>query len=181
VGALRYGLSADAHAELVRHPHVLLLEQSLHYTLRRLSASLHIAEVTPLHERDDAEQRRALARTYHDLCNELERIGLVCSRQADQAPPVLVEAAIEHPAGESDQLAVQASAGAPEFLGAADDPALDLIATSAEESFVIFRLETDRYIEAYAAACGYAIDRARADFPATWWTGRGERSSSEGS
>ena len=47
VGLLRYGLSPDRHGRIVRDPQLLLLEQSLHYSLQQLSSSLHIPNVEP--------------------------------------------------------------------------------------------------------------------------------------
>jgi hypothetical protein len=170
VGALRYGLSPEGHPSLVRHPHLLLLEQALHYTLRRLSASLHIVEVPEIDV--GAAEREVLAARYGELCAELEGLGLTSSRQlARRAAPVLVDAAIERAAGDHQPALALSGAAVPDDTGAASDPALDLESSSAEDAYVVFRLETDRYLEAYAAACGYPIELARADFPAAWWTG----------
>jgi hypothetical protein len=51
------------------------------------------------------------------------------------------------------------------------DPALDLASSSPAAAYITFRLETDPHIAAYAAACGYPISIARADYETTWWIG----------
>ncbi|MBC8078443.1 MAG: hypothetical protein H7Y32_20365, partial [Chloroflexales bacterium] len=89
IGLVRYGLSPDRHADLVQHPDVLLLEHALHYSLRRLTASMHIA---PLNEPDNADNQH-IATVFATLCDDLEQMGLVTARAAASQPvPVLVEA-----------------------------------------------------------------------------------------
>ncbi len=186
VGLLRFGLSPDRHRGLVRHPQLLLLEQSLHYSLRRLSASLHI----PVVERaeHEAERRRLLA-DYQGLCDALEGLGLVAARSVATAPvPVLVgsETTDTDPVsdgapgqgqgqgqgqGGNGQRSVAGAsftyAGEPELL----DPALDLSSDSPVEAYITFRLETDPHIAAYAIACGYTVEEAKCDSETTWWVG----------
>lgn len=161
VGLLRYGLSPDAHRELVYHPQLLLLEQALHYSLRRLSASLRAA---PPAQPASAQLRAQLAQEYARLCDEIEAIGMLSARSSARRPvPALVEAAIEAP----DGTLPRSSPGASK----AEDPALDLSSASPVDAFEVFRLETDPYIAAYAAANGYSVEAARADYPSVWWSG----------
>ncbi len=178
VGLLRYGLSPDRHPTIVRHPQLLLLEQALHYSLRRLSASLHI----PVVERaDHGAGRRRLLADYQRLCDALEGLGLVAARSLDTAPvPVLVATEMTNPDGEHGQGLGQGAAwtgpvageqvtyaGEPDLL----DPALDLTSNSAVEAYLTFRIETDPHIAAYAATCGYTVEDARCDSETTWWVG----------
>ncbi len=166
VGLLRYGLSPDRHSEIVRNPQLLLLEQSLHYSLRRLTASLHIP---PLPELQEDVERQKLAKVYSTLCRDLEHLGLTpACAVALQPVPVLVDTDITPDSNTtvSPEAAVTYS-GEPVVL----DPALDLASRSAEEAYLVFRLETDPHIAAYAAACGYPIEVARADYETTWWVG----------
>lgn len=171
VGLLRYGLSPDAHPTVVRNPQLLLLEQSLHYSLRRLSTSLHIP---PIPQPEERAERRRLAAGYRVLCDELEQIDLVpACAVATQPVPVLVDTDMT-PTGDGTQPDSPVDgAGAVTYAGqpVVLDPALDLVSSSALEAYVIFRLETDPHIAAYAAACGYPIEAARADYETTWWIG----------
>ena len=145
LGLVRYGLSPDRHADLVQHPDVLLLEHALHYSLRRLTTSMHIA---PILEADDDEQ--CLAEDFERLCGDLEQIGLVSARMAASQPvPVLVEVG-----------------DAPMRGG---DPALDQSSDTPLAAYTAFRRETDPLIAAYAHTSGYSVDTARAAFKANWW------------
>lgn len=171
VGALRYGLSPDRHGEIVRNPQLLLLEQSLHYSLSRLSASLHIAALERV---EDEGERRQRAAEYEYLCDKLAELGFVSARSVARTPtPVLVAADAE---GDPDagQVArphttdgVFTYAGEPDLL----DPALDLASDSPLDAYVAFRLETDPHIAAYATACGYALEEASRSSETTWWVG----------
>ena len=170
-GLLRYGLSPDRHPEIVRNPQLLLLEQALHYSLRRLSASLHVSVVNP----DIAAVEHQLVAEHRQVCRSLEQLGLVsaCATPA-QPVPVLVETdiATNRPAGQQD-LSAPLSGGARTYEGEplSLDPALDFTAASPVEAYIVFRLETDPYLAAYAAACGYPLEVARASYETTWWVG----------
>ncbi|CAA9215633.1 MAG: hypothetical protein AVDCRST_MAG26-300 [uncultured Chloroflexia bacterium] len=178
VGLLRYGLSTERHATIVFNPQLLLLEQSLHYSLRRLSASLHIP---PIERPGRRAEEQGLAAEFAKLCDELERIGLVSAR-ASVAVPVLLGSAISTDPGEDGEAPSTAMEEAFTYTGEPDllDPALDLTSNDPVESYIVFRLETDPRIAAYAAASGYRIEDARADYPTSWWTGgnRAARTSS---
>ncbi len=171
VGLLRYGLSPDRHKTIVRNPQLLLLEQSLHYTLRRLSASLYIPAIENGDHNTTAED---LQRTFNTICDELEELGLTSARSMAARPvPVLVDTAVspdDVPPAPSLSTATDTTVtyeGTPEVM----DPALDLHSDSAVESYTTFRRATDPYIAAYARASGYAIEAARADYETTWWVG----------
>lgn len=171
VGSLRYTLSPDRHATIVRNPQLLLLEQSLHYSLRRLSASLHIP---PVEQHPAQLARPHLAAVFSTLCDDLEHLGLVSARTVASNPvSVLVDTAVSPAAGSALPLTTPASDGAVTYDGEPDvlDPALDLRSESALESYITFRVATDPYIAVYASACGYAIEAARADYKTTWWVG----------
>lgn len=169
VGLLRYGLSPERHPEVVANPQLLLLEQTLHYSLRRLSASLHIPPIAQL-ERQAEEQR--LVAEFARLGAEVERIGLVAAR-GRVAVPVLVGVETATDPGAAGPAPTTAQAEAVTYRGEAAllDPALDLRGTSPVEAYLVFRLETDPQLAAYAAASGYRLDAARADYPTRWWTG----------
>lgn len=170
VGLLRYSLSPDEHRTLVYHPHLLLLEHTLHYSLRRLSAALQFLLPQP---HDSPELRAQLAGEYAKLCDEIEAIGMLSARSSARRPvPALLEAAIETPldsAGAASGARMDHYA-APSTAAVAD-PALDLSSQSPVEAFVVFRLETDPYIATYALASGYTMADARADYPSAWWSG----------
>jgi hypothetical protein len=173
VGTLRYGLSVDAHPDTVQHPHLLLLEQSLHFSLNQLSASMHTGQQGPSAE---AARQREYAAAFATLCAEVEAIGLVSARrQRSPAVPVLVKSDAEddRPDEQAGRAALVAEAftfdGHPPIL----DPALDLGSRSSEAAFVVFRAQTDPLLEAYAAACSYDIADARATSATHWWTGKG--------
>ncbi len=188
VGLLRYGLSPDTHADMVRDPQLLLLEQALHYSLRRLNASLTITEAD---EEVITKGRAHLEEEYNLQCDQLEVLGLVSSRMKATKPvAVLVESALEtnpdetapthqsfiregevttsgvnvtkvtnsNPSTTTDPLALL-------------DPALDLHSSSALDAFVVFHSETDPYLSAYANACGYSLEAATADQQSSWWVG----------
>jgi len=190
VGLLRYGLSPDEHADMVRDPQLLLLEQSLHYSLRRLNASLTISETE---EEIITKERPHLEAEYNRICDQLEALGLVSSRQKATTPvPVLVEASVEtdpdeappeHDAFVEDgevtahaENEAPSSAEHPEVADLHDplnllDPALDLQSSSALDAYVVFRAETDPYLAAYANACGYSLEAATVDQQTSWWVG----------
>lgn len=170
VAALRYGLAPDDHRDVVRNPQLLLLEQSLHYSLRRLGASMHLGAIEQA--AGEAEHRR-YAEEYEWLCGELEALGLVSARASRDAVPVLVSADAEGAADGERQRDRPATNGAYTYTGEPDllDPALDLSSTSSLGAYIAFRRETDPYIAAYAAASGYALDEARRDYGTIWWVG----------
>ena len=167
VGRCRYGLSPDKHGAIVRNPQLVLLEQSLLYALRRLSASLHIPEIRREDALPEDDQLRA---DYERICAELEELGLTSSRQLDSAPiaPIL-DSSVDDPArdedGDDDDTGHRANTravGGREAQGVGD-PAYDDTATSPDAAYLAFRCETDPHIVAYAVACGYPIDEARRD------------------
>jgi signal transduction histidine kinase len=96
VGQCRYGLSPDRHGGVVRNPQVVLLEQSLLYALRRLSASLHIPEVR--HE-GTAEGCAAIEADFARICRELHDLGLTSALDLDSEPvaPILDASARSSP------------------------------------------------------------------------------------
>jgi len=169
VGLLRYGLAPERHADLVRNPQLLLLEQALGYSLRRLADSLHSP---PVAAAAGAAERRRLAAEYAGLCADLEGLGLASARQVAARPvPALVA-----PAGTGDADAgtgpdpaggVATYAGEPDVL----DPALDFTSDSPVAAYVAFRLATDPYLAAYAAASGYTVAQAGATDETGWWVG----------
>lgn len=178
VGLLRYGLAPERHAALVRNPQLLLLEQALGYSLRRLADSLHSP---PVAGAAGPPERRRLAAEYAGLCADLEGLGLASARQ-DAARPV---PALVAPAGTGDADAPAAAdpradpagsvatyAGEPDIL----DPALDFISDSPVAAYVAFRLATDPYLAAYAEASGYTLAQAGATDATGWWVGDGATS-----
>jgi len=173
VGLLRYGLAPERHADIVRNPQLLLLEQALGYSLHRLADSLHSPPPTGA---AGAPERRRLEAEYVELCAALEGLGLVSARQ-DAARPV---PALVAPAGTADATGdtgagarpgsagdVATYAGEPDIL----DPALDFTADSPVAAYVAFRLATDPYLAAYAAASGYTVAQAGATDATGWWVG----------
>jgi hypothetical protein len=169
VSILRYSLSVDQHPDTVNNPHLLLLEQSLHYSLNQLSQSIH---VTQSEAASDDGQRYAAA--YAHVCDVMEQIGLKSSRlQHASAVPVLVESEAEEPGDDGN--AAQGVRAAETFAYNGDpnvlDPALDLASATPEQAYAVFRQQTDPRIEAYALACGYGIEEARASTATTWWKG----------
>jgi hypothetical protein len=170
VGLLRYGLSPDRHGDVVRNPQLLLLEQSLHYSLRRLGASLHIPPLPPMKH----QQHEQLAATYDTICRDLESLGLVSAGSvAHQPVPVLVDTDLSPPVSPNGSPIMKQADRAVTYGGqpVVLDPALDLVSSSPVDAYMTFRLETDPHILAYAEACGYPIDVARADYETTWWIG----------
>jgi hypothetical protein len=192
VGLLRYGLSPDRHGGIVRDPQLLLLEQSLHYSPQQLSSSLHIPNV----ERgaDEAERRR-LADNYRRLCAELEQLGLVSALSVAKNPvPAIVESSVyaeedgagagrrggqarrpatdtadrARPRSPDSATAGDGPAAAPGADGGTLDPALDLTAASPVSAYIAFRLETDPFIAAYAAASAFTVEEARRDYETGW-------------
>ncbi len=185
---LRYCLSPDVHPDMVRDPQLLLLEQSLHYSLRRLNASLTISDSQ---EEIITKNRAHLTEEYNRMCAQLEALGLTSSRQKATTPvPVLVDAAMEEapnepkerqdPAIEAGTVTTQppSTGDHPEVPDGSDplellDPALDLQSKSALDAFLVFHAETDSYLSAYAQACGYTVQTATADQQTSWWVGAG--------
>jgi hypothetical protein len=172
IGLLRYGLSPERHAELVRNPQVLLLEQVFGYSLRRLSTSLHSSPVPP----DDEEAtRRRYSEDFAHLCDELEELGLVSARQrADRPVPVLAQAGrhpdLADPVGDEDAFAARPIATVDQ--ADARDPALDLASESPVAAYSAYRLATDLHIAAYAAASGYTLEEATGTDDSVWTIGR---------
>jgi hypothetical protein len=188
VALLRYGLSPDTHADMVRDPQLLLLEQALHYSLRRLNASLTISEAE---EEIITKGRAHLEEEYNRLCDQLEALGLTSSRMKATTPvAVLVESALETNPDETapthQSFVSQGEVSTPGVNVTATtnsrpsitadslsllDPALDLQSASALDAFVVFHAETDPYLVAYANACGYTLEAATADQQTSWWVG----------
>jgi Ion channel len=162
VGQCRYGLSPDRHGGVVRNPQLALLEQSLLYALRRLSASLHIPNI----EREDtADGCAALAADFEQICRDLDRLGLVSALDAASAPvaPIL-DASADDPArdqGDDESRAQRGRRANGAFDWGVGDPAYDDTAPSPTEAYITFRQETDPHLQAYASACGYTLDEAR--------------------
>lgn len=171
VTTLRYGLSPQAHSDIVTNPQVLLLEQALHYSLRRLNASRH---VPPLATPDPHSERRRLVREYIVLCRDLAQLGLTPARGADRGVPVLVATETAESTEETEPETTVRAEETFDYTGDPDilDPALDLSSESPLEAFVVFRMETDTCIAAYATVSGYDLQTARADHTTSWWTGR---------
>ncbi|HEY8599664.1 MAG TPA: potassium channel family protein [Thermomicrobiales bacterium] len=166
IGLLRYGLSPERHDDLVHNPQVLLLEQSFSYSLRRLTVSLHTSladsSAEPLQQ---GEYHEAFAR----LCDELERLGLVSSRQRSEHPvsvlaqgaPDMDTAAVATDEPPADTARLQRESGT-------YDPAFDQNSGTASEAYIAFRVATDRHIAAYAASSGYTIAEALHSDEAAW-------------
>ena len=172
VGLLRYGLSPDRHARVVHHPRLLLLEQALHYSLRRLSASLH----TPSHEDVGAPDRERARAEFEAHCAELEELGMVSARSLATTPvPALAGADV--PAGETDDDRRPAPRvnGPVRHAGREGlrDPALDDAAVSPLAAYLAFRRATDPHLAAYAASCAYPLEQARAAGRTSWRAGTG--------
>lgn len=162
VGQCRYGLSPDRHGGVVKNPQAALLEQSLLYALRRLSASLHIPDI----EREESAERGAqLAADYRRICCELDRLGLVSALALDSAPVAPIrDASADDPSRGREERAIRGSGRTTERgARSVGDPAYDETAPSPTEAYVTFRRETDPHLLAYALACGYALDEMRQD------------------
>jgi len=173
VGLLRYGLAPERHADMVRNPQLLLLEQALGYSLRRLADSLHSA---PVARPADAPERRRLAAEYARLCADLEGLGLVSARQVAARPVPALVAPAGTAGGDGDGDAGAGAAplgGVATYAGEPDvlDPALDFSADLPVAAYVAFRLATDPYLAAYAAAAGYTVAQAGATDETGWWVG----------
>lgn len=160
VSLLRYGLSPNQHADIVDNPQLLLLEQTVHYSLRRLNASCHIGAAD--YQSGDAHVT-ALAADFDRICDDLEALGLVSAR-AGAAAAVPAFATERAPASERPRAAGLAAARASDTF----DPALDLRTASPAGAYVAFRLATDPYISAYADATAFALADARRDFDTAW-------------
>ena len=168
VGTLRYTLSPERHQEIVHHPHLILLEQSLHYSLSRFSASLHIP--TP-EKTSDQNSHSVLADDFEQQRVLLEQIGLsTIDAYGERAVPVLVENRIERtspdlPHPEPD------TGNSVSSNGKQIDPATELSSNSALDAYITFREQVDPHIAAYARISGYTLDDAMIDAPTTWWVG----------
>lgn len=168
VGTLRYTLSPERHREIVQHPHLILLEQALHYSLSRFSASLHIP--TP-EKTSDQNNRQMLERDFEQQRSSLAQLGLSSAdAHGERAVPVLVENRIErtspdvpHPKPDSGN-SISSN-------GQHIDPATDLSSNSALDAYITFREQVDPHITAYAHISGYTLDDAIANAPTTWWVG----------
>jgi hypothetical protein len=167
IGYLRYGLSPEHHATLVKNPQILLLEQAFAFSLRRLAASLHTTtrEATA----DPVDQSRYAA-DFARLCGDLEALGLTSARQLDAEPvPVLAQGA-RYPGltgvdEESPLFETQHGIGS-QPRGA--DPALDLASESPVGAYSAFRQTTDPYLAAYATTSAYSLDEAQSDAGSVW-------------
>jgi hypothetical protein len=171
IGLLRYGLSPERHADLVRNPQVLFLEQVFGYSLRRLSTSLHSSPIPP---GDEKAMRRRYGEDFAHLCDELEGLGLVSARQrADRPVPVLAQAGrhpdLADPGSDGDAFAARPIAKAEQ--SDARDPALDLASESPAAAYIAYRLATDLHIAAYAAASGYTLEEATGTDDSVWAIG----------
>ncbi|CAA9573038.1 MAG: hypothetical protein AVDCRST_MAG49-3844 [uncultured Thermomicrobiales bacterium] len=171
IGALRYGLSPDEHADVVRDPQLLLLEEVFQRSLARLTAVTH-GRVVPV---DDAAERRALAAEFREVCAGLDALGFVSSRRVASVPVAPLVAALHQETavglGFGEVIGDGfASAEAPPTSGgertggdldARQDPALDESADSAVAAYVEFRLATDPHLVAYAATRAYDLRQVR--------------------
>ncbi|MBC8161490.1 MAG: two pore domain potassium channel family protein [Roseiflexaceae bacterium] len=167
VAALRYTLSPDQHRALVFHPDLIALEQSLHYSLRRFSGSLHLPSPQA---HGDGQSRNSLEREFATQQAALQQIGLNVHVASERAVPVLVESRIEH--GSDDEPPQQRQAhSVASSNGQALDPANDLRSASALEAYITFRRQVDPHIAAYAHVIGYKLEDANADYDSIWWTG----------
>lgn len=156
VGHCRYGLSPDRHGAVVRNPQLVLLEQSLLYALRRLSASLHIPEV----RREEAlTPDDALAADFDRLCADLDALGLTSARTLDSAPVAAIrDASADDPARDDPPPIRRPPPGTGRGIG---DPAYDEVAPDPLAAYRAFRAETDPHLVAYARACAYPLGEAR--------------------
>jgi len=167
IGFLRYGLSPEHHASLVKNPQVLLLEQSFAFSLRRLAASLHTA--THRAAGDPNEQSRYAA-DFARLCGDLEQLGLTSARQLDAKPvPVLAQGTRYPDLAEEgeERFPFEAQHGSDVHPGGMD-PALDLTSESPVGAYTAFRLATDPYLVAYAATSAYSLDEVQSDAGSVW-------------
>lgn len=167
IGYLRYGLSPEHHATLVKNPQVLLLEQAFAFSLRRLAVSLH----TAMHEvSEDPAKKSRYAADFAQLCGDLEGLGLTSARQLDVEPvPVLAQGARFPGLGtvHTDDALREAQHGIGEHpVGI--DPALDLASESPVGAYSAFRLATDPYLVAYATTSAYSLEDAESDAGSVW-------------
>jgi hypothetical protein len=167
IGYLRYGLSPEHHAGLVKNPQILLLEQAFAFTLHRLAASLH----TATHQTsDDPLDRGRYADAFDRLCGDLEALGLTSARQRDDEPvPVLAQgtrhADLDERHNGHSSFETQHGVGV-QAVGA--DPALDFVSESPVGAYAAFRQATDPYLVAYAATSAYSLDDAESDAGSVW-------------
>lgn len=169
IGLLRYGLSPERHADLVRNPQLLLLEQSFSYSLRRLAVSLHTAVAeTPDESLEQGDYHESFAR----ICGELERLGLVSSRQLDEHPVSVLAQGTPNADIATTGADNAATAIAPTKRNVATyDPAFDRNSSTASAAYIAFRVATDRHIAAYAATSGYTIAEALRNDETAWGSG----------
>lgn len=167
IGYLRYGLSPEDHAILVKNPQVLLLEQAFAFSLRRLAASLH----TATHEASDNPMDKSrYAADFARLCGDLEALGLTSARQLDAEPVPVLAQGTRYPGPDTEELespSFEAQRGIGTHPGATD-PALDLVSESPVGAYTAFRLTTDPYLVAYAATSAYSLDEAQSDAGSVW-------------
>ena len=166
IGFLRYGLSPEHHANLVKSPQVLLLEQSFAFSLRRLAASLHTA--THQHS-DDPSGKGRYANEFARLCGDLESLGLTSARQLDADPVPVLAQGTRYPSliEEGRAYPFEAQHGTGNHPGGSD-PALDFVSESPVGAYAAFRLATDPYLVAYAATSAYSLDEAESDAGSVW-------------
>jgi hypothetical protein len=167
IGFLRYGLSPEDHASLVKNPQVLLLEQAFAFSLRRLAASLHTA--TSQLSDDSMDKHRHTA-DFARLCNDLEQLGLTSARRGDAAPVSVLAQGTRYP-GLADEHEARTSFEAQHGIGMRSgrtDPALDLASESPVGAYAAFRLATDPYLISYAATSAYSLAEAQSDSGSVW-------------
>jgi len=167
IGFLRYGLSPEHHANLVRNPQVLLLEQAFAFSLRRLAASLHTA--TRQASGDPMDQSRYAA-DFARRCGDLEALGLTSARQLDADPVPVLAQGTRYP-GLDGEHGASAFPETQHHVGVhpgGTDPALDLASESPVGAYTAFRLTTDPYLVAYAATSAYSLDEAESDAGSVW-------------
>lgn len=167
IGFLRYGLSPEHHANLVKNPQILLLEQAFAFSLRRLAASLHTA--TRQASNDPLDKSRYAA-DFARLCGDLEALGLTSARQLDAEPVPVLAQGTRYPGldeGREDTAPFEAQHGVGVHPGKID-PALDLASESPVGAYSAFRLTTDPYLVAYAATSAYSLDDAESDAGSVW-------------
>lgn len=168
VGTLRYTLSPERHREIVHHPHLILLEQALHYSLSRFSASLHIP--TP-EKAGDQNTHLSLERDFERQRSVLEHLGFSSAdAHGERAVAVLVESLIEITSPDLPRPKPQ-TGNSVSGNGQNIDPATDLSSNSALDAYITFREQVDPHIAAYARISGYSLDEALTDAQTTWWVG----------
>ncbi len=167
IGFLRYGLSPEHHANLVRNPQVLLLEQAFAFSLRRLATSLHTA--TRQTSGDPMDQSRYAA-DFARLCGDLEALGLTSARQLNADPVPVLAQGTRYPGldGEHEVSTFSETQHRVGVHPGGVDPALDLASESPVGAYIAFRLTTDPYLVAYAATSAYSLDDAESDAGSVW-------------